>query len=113
MLDKNKKTCYNVLSKQKECKKCLLKISKTSRKLKREVNRRRKLKARLKLKQKGGENMKIEITACNAITCEELKDFMTFLSFAEKRYPSLEVSLKAEVLEKSVKPKKIVKAKEV
>lgn len=28
-----------------------------SGKLKREVNRRRKLKARLKLKQKGGENM--------------------------------------------------------
>ena len=57
MLDKNKKTCYNVLSKQKENKKCLLKIGKTSRKLKREVNRRRKLKAGLKLKQKGGENM--------------------------------------------------------
>ena len=75
--------------------------------------RRRKLKAGLKLNQKGGEMMKIEITTCNAITCEELKDFMMFLSFAEKRYPSLEVSLKAEVLEKSVKPKKIVKAKEV
>lgn len=57
--------------------------------------------------------MKVEITTCNAITCEELKDFMMFLSFAEKRYPSLEVSLKAEVLEKSVKTKKIVKAKEV
>ena len=49
-----------------------------------------------------------------AITCEELKDFMTFLSFAEKRYPSLEVSLKAEILGKSVvKPKKSVKPKEV
>lgn len=34
-------------------------ISKTSRKLKREVNRRRKLKAGLKLKQKGGEKMYI------------------------------------------------------
>ena len=114
MLDKNKKACYNVLSKQKENRKCLqIKSAKTSRKLKREVNRRRKLKAGLKLNQKGGEMMKIEITTCNAITCEELKDFMMFLSFAEKRYPSLEVSLKAEVLEKSVKPKKIVKAKEV
>lgn len=55
--------------------------------------------------------MKIEITTCNAITCEELKDFMKFLNFAEKRYPGLEVSLKAEVLEKSVddalKPKEV------
>lgn len=58
MLDKNKKTCYNVLSKQKENRKCLqIKSAKTSRKLKREVNRRRKLKAGLKLNQKGGENM--------------------------------------------------------
>ena len=91
---------------------CYTKITvEDSRKLKREVNRRRKLKAGLKLKQKGGENMKIEITTCNAITCEELKDFMKFLNFAEKRYPSLEVSLKAEVLEKSVddalKPKEV------
>lgn len=99
--------------KQRKRKLVVNQIGKTSRKLKREVNRRRKLKAGLKLKQKGGEMMKIEITTCNAITCEELKDFMMFLSFAEKRYPSLEVSLKAEVLEKSVKPKKIVKAKEV
>lgn len=55
--------------------------------------------------------MKIEITTCNAITCEELKAFMKFLNFAEKRYPSLEVSLKAEVLDKSVddalKPKEV------
>lgn len=42
--------------------------------------------------------MKIEITTYNAITCEQLKAFMEFLNFAEKRYPSLEVSLKAEVL---------------
>jgi len=84
------RNCYNAFSKQAERKNAC------------------------KPKQKGGENMKIEITTCNAITCEELKDFMTFLSFAEKRYPSLEVSLKAEILGKSVvKPKKSVKPKEV
>lgn len=37
-------------------------IGKTSRKLKREVNRRRKLKAGLKLKQKGGDEMNVRIS---------------------------------------------------
>lgn len=63
MLDKNKKACYNVLSKQRGNKKCLqIKSAKTSRKLKREVNRRRKLKAGLKLKQKGGDEMNVRIS---------------------------------------------------
>ena len=36
-------------------------ISKASRKLKREVNRRRKLKAGLKLNKRGNENGKIQV----------------------------------------------------
>lgn len=57
-VDKQKKVCYNWLTaKTKETKLVVNQIGKTGRKLKREVNRRRKLKAGLKLKQKGGENM--------------------------------------------------------
>lgn len=47
--------------------------------------------------------MKIEITATSALTCEELKELMKFFNCAEKKYPSLEVELKAEVLGRSVK----------
>lgn len=50
-------------AKTKETKLVVNQISKTSRKLKREVNRRRKLKAGLKLKQKGGDEMNVRINS--------------------------------------------------